>query len=89
MLTWDGTASQEQFTADRGFVAGDFPTSLPVKVQNTLGVFVEPLARLGEQNTSALALEQGLVERFFENLNTLADRCLRQTECLRRSGEAA
>ena len=73
MFAGDRTGGQEQFAADRGFVAGDFPTGLTVKVENPLGVVVELLARLGEQNTTALPLEQGLAERLFEGLNTLAD----------------
>ncbi len=50
MLAGDGTGGEQQFTADRGFVAGDFPTSLPVEVEYVLGVAVELLARLGEQH---------------------------------------
>jgi hypothetical protein len=87
LLAGYGTAGQKQLAADWDFVASDFSACLPVKVQYTLGVFVEPLASFSEQNSAAVTLEQGLVERFFERLNTLADRRLRQTKCLRRSGE--
>jgi hypothetical protein len=76
VLTGDRTRGEEQFTGDRDFMTGYFPVSLPVQVKYPLGVVVEQLSRFGEQNPTALPLEQGLAERFFEGLNALANRRL-------------
>jgi hypothetical protein len=89
VLAGDRTGGEEQFTGDRGFMAGYFPASLPVQVEYPLSVIVEFMARFGEHNSSPLPLEQGRVECLFEGLHTLAERRLRQLERLRRPGEAA
>jgi hypothetical protein len=88
MLAGDRTGGDQQFTGDWRFVAGDLPPSLPIEVKYPLGVGIELLPRFGQQHPTGPAIEQALVECFFEGLNTLTDRCLRQAESFRRPGEA-
>lgn len=76
MFTGYRTRSEEQFTGERSFLPGDFPTSLPVEVEDSLGVLVELLTCLGEKNPTAQPLKQRLAECLFESLNTLTDRRL-------------
>jgi hypothetical protein len=89
VFSGDGTRSEEKFTGERGFVAGDFPASFPVEVENPLGVLVEFLTRSGKKNPATFPLEERFAEFLFESLNTLTDCCLTQVERLRRPGEVA
>jgi hypothetical protein len=63
-------------------VARDFPAGLSMQVEDSLGVVVELLTRLGEQHPTALPLEQRRAERSFEGLHTLADGRLSQADAL-------
>jgi len=60
-----------------------------MQVKNALGVIVEPLACVGEQDSPALPLEQGRAKYLFDSLHPLAHRRLRHTQHLRRPGETA
>jgi hypothetical protein len=48
MFSGDGARREEQFTAERNFLAGNFPTGLSMKVKDSLSVVIEFLARSGK-----------------------------------------
>jgi hypothetical protein len=70
-------------------VAADLPASFPVEVENPLGVGVGFLARLGEQNPTAPASEQGHPRRLLQGVNPLAHRRLGHPQRLASAGEVA
>jgi hypothetical protein len=89
MLAGNGTGGAIEFTTDRSVVAGDCSPRFTVEVQYPLSVVIKFLTRIGEQNPTALPLEQRCAKRLFEGLHTLADRRLGHAQCLRSPGEAA
>src|SRR5262249_49495051 len=78
-----------QLAGQRRLMPGDGPDRFLMKRENPLGEVVQPPARLGHQQMSALAFEQRRLQRLLERPDSLADRRLRQPQHPRRRREAA
>jgi hypothetical protein len=77
MLAGDGTGGEQQFTRHRCVLAGDFASSLSVKIKYALSEVVEFLTGVSQQYVTALAFEERCAKRLFERLNSLTHRSLR------------
>src|SRR5260370_7837079 len=79
MFPRDRAGGEEKLASGGDTAARDFVPRFAVQVDDSLGILVEFLTPLGEQHPTALPLEQGRSQRFFEGLDTLTDRRLSQT----------
>ncbi len=55
--------TQGEFPRNGNLLPSDFLSGLPVEGEDALGVVVEPLARLGQEDATAVPTKQGRAQR--------------------------
>ena len=82
MFARNRAGTQEEFPRNRNLLSGDFLSGFPMKVEDSPGVLVEALARLGQQDMTAVTTKQRRTQGFFQGVNALASTTTRDLQVM-------